>query len=65
MPWMLGLEEMVRKLKRVLVQVPERFLKVFDRETERLYASRNEAIRAGMMLVLEELKRRLAEEELT
>jgi len=51
------------KLKRVLVHVPERFLTEFDRETEGLYASRNEAIRAGMVMVMEALRRRHREEE--
>lgn len=47
-------------LKRFLVRVPEKFLKEFDRETRGLYASRNEAIRAGMILMLEELRSRRA-----
>lgn len=51
------------KLKRILVHVPERFLREFDRETEDLYASRNEAIRAGMMLIMEALRSRHREEE--
>ena len=50
------------KLRRVLVHVPEKFLRKFDRETEDLYASRNEAIRAGMMLVMEALRSRRLEE---
>jgi len=50
------------KLKRVLVYVPEGFLKVFDRATEDLYASRNEAIRAGMMLIIEALRSRRRED---
>ncbi|MFH2110977.1 MAG: ribbon-helix-helix domain-containing protein [Candidatus Bathyarchaeota archaeon] len=41
------------KLKNIMVQIPERFLQEFDSETKGLYASRNEAIRAGMMLILE------------
>lgn len=47
-------------LKRFLVLVPEKFLKEFDGETRGLYASRNEAIRAGMILMLEELRSRRA-----
>jgi metal-responsive CopG/Arc/MetJ family transcriptional regulator len=47
-------------LKRFLVRVPEKFLREFDRETRDLYASRNEAIRAGMILMLEELRSRRA-----
>lgn len=42
-----------RKLKRVLIHIPREFLEEFDRETEGLYTSRNEAIREGMILVLE------------
>ena len=49
-----------RRLKRILVHVPKEFLEEFDRETLGLYASRNEAIRAGMIMVLEALKRRRA-----
>ena len=47
-------------LKRFLVHVPEKFLREFDRETRGLYASRNEAVRAGMILMLEELRSRRA-----
>ena len=50
-------------LRRILVRVPEKFLREFDRETRGLYASRNEAIRAGMIMVLEALKRREVLEE--
>jgi len=49
---------MSRKLKRILVHVPEKFLEEFDREIGGLYASRNEAIRAGMILILETMRRR-------
>jgi len=35
----------------------KKFLKEFDKETRELYASRNEAIRAGMILVLEALRK--------
>jgi len=45
-----------RRLRRILVHVQKEFLEEFDRETSGLYASRNEAIRAGMILVLETLK---------
>jgi metal-responsive CopG/Arc/MetJ family transcriptional regulator len=45
------------KLKRILVHVPEKFLERFDREIEGVYASRNKAIRAGMIMVLENVKR--------
>lgn len=48
---------MGRNLKRILLHVPEKFLKEFDKETRELYASRNEAIRAGMILVLEALRK--------
>ena len=50
------------KLKRILVHVPEKFLERFDREIEGVYASRNEAIRAGMIMVLEALERRALKE---
>ena len=42
---------MVKKLKRILVHIPKEFLKEFDEETLGIYASRNEAIRAGMILI--------------
>ena len=46
---------MTRKLiKRVLVRVPKEFLEEFDREINGFYASRNEAIRAGMSMVIED-----------
>ena len=47
-----------RRLRRILIHVPKEFLEEFDKETSRLYASRNEAIRAGMIMVLETIKRR-------
>jgi metal-responsive CopG/Arc/MetJ family transcriptional regulator len=47
-------------LKRFLVLVPGKFLREFDGETRGLYASRNEAIRTGMILMLEELRSRRA-----
>lgn len=46
---------MAGKLRRITLQVPERFLNEFDSFTEGLYASRNEAIRAGMIMVIESL----------
>jgi metal-responsive CopG/Arc/MetJ family transcriptional regulator len=46
------------KLKRILVYVPEKFLERFDNEIEGIYTSRNEAIRAGMIMVLEAVKKR-------
>ena len=49
---------MAKKLRRILVHVPRDFLEEFDEETSALYASRNEAIRAGMILVLEALRKR-------
>jgi len=44
---------MSRKLRKITVTVPDKFLKEFDKKTDGLYASRNEAIRAGMILLLE------------
>ena len=41
-----------------MVQIPEKFMREFDKEIQGLYASRNEAIRAGMLLVLEYLRQR-------
>jgi metal-responsive CopG/Arc/MetJ family transcriptional regulator len=52
-----------RRLRRILIHVPTEFLEEFDKETRGLYASRNEAIRAGMMLVLETLKKRSVVED--
>lgn len=52
---------MGRKIKRILVHVPKDFLEEFDREITGLYASRNEAIRAGMIMVVEATKRRCSE----
>ena len=49
---------MGKSLKRIMVQIPEKFLREFDGEIQGLYASRNEAIRAGMLLVLDYLKQR-------
>ena len=43
----------VKKLKRIVLLVPESFLEVFDRKTRRLYNSRNEAIRVGMKQLME------------
>jgi len=47
-----------RKPKRILIHVHKEFLEEFDKETRGKYASRNEAIRAGMTIVLETLKKR-------
>jgi metal-responsive CopG/Arc/MetJ family transcriptional regulator len=44
-------------LKRVLLTVPDKLLKHFDREIKGAYTSRNEAIRASMKLLLEELEK--------
>ena len=46
------------KLKKIMVPIPDKFLQEFDNETRGLYASRNEAIRAGMMLILETHRQR-------
>ena len=43
----------MKKLKRVVLLVPESFLDLFDRKTKGIYASRNEAIRAGMKLIMD------------
>jgi len=43
----------VKRIKKILVHVPADFLEDFDQEISGLYASRNEAIRAGMNLVLD------------
>lgn len=48
----------MRNLRRILIHVPKRFLERFDREIEGIYASRNEAIRAGMIMVLDAIKER-------
>jgi len=48
------------RLRRILIHIPKGFLEEFDKETRGLYASRNEAIRAGMIMVLETLKKRRA-----
>jgi Arc/MetJ-type ribon-helix-helix transcriptional regulator len=45
-----------KKTTRIRVHVPSNFLDEFDKEISGLYASRNEAIRAGMVLVLESEK---------
>jgi metal-responsive CopG/Arc/MetJ family transcriptional regulator len=50
-----------KNIKRVLVHIPKDFLEEFDREIAGLYASRNEAIRAGMIMVIEAEKRRFPE----
>jgi len=45
-----------KKFKQVLVHVPESFLEEFDKKTTKTYMSRNEAIRTGMLLLLEKQK---------
>ena len=50
-----------KNIRRVLVHIPKDFLEEFDREIAGLYASRNEAIRAGMIMVIEAEKRRCPE----
>ena len=47
-----------KNIRRVLVHIPKDFLAEFDKEIAGLYASRNEAIRAGMIMVIEAEKRR-------
>jgi metal-responsive CopG/Arc/MetJ family transcriptional regulator len=39
--------------KRILVRIPSNFLEEFDKEINGIYASRNEAIRAGMAIIME------------
>ncbi|MCL1971189.1 MAG: ribbon-helix-helix domain-containing protein [Candidatus Bathyarchaeota archaeon] len=39
--------------KRILVHIPTNFLAEFDKEIKGIYASRNEAIRAGMAIIME------------
>ena len=39
-----------KNIRRVLVHIPKDFLAEFDKEIAGLYASRNEAIRAGMII---------------
>ena len=46
------------RLRKILIHIPKEFLEEFDKEILGLYASRNEAIRAGMILVLDTLKKR-------
>ena len=55
------LEKTVRNIRRVLVHIPKDFLAEFNREITGLYASRTEAIRAGMIMVLEAVKKRSIE----
>jgi metal-responsive CopG/Arc/MetJ family transcriptional regulator len=52
---------MGKNIKRVLVHIPKDFLDEFDKEIAGLYASRNEAIRAGMIMVIEAEKKRCPE----
>jgi len=44
--------------KRILVHIPSNLLKEFDKEITGIYASRNEAIRTGMTLVMNAEKKR-------
>jgi metal-responsive CopG/Arc/MetJ family transcriptional regulator len=39
------------------IHIPSNFLEEFDEEISGLYASRNEAIRAGMIMVVEAVKK--------
>jgi hypothetical protein len=55
------MKQVGKNIKRVLVHIPKDFLEEFDREIAGLYASRNEAIRAGMIMVIEAEKRRGSE----
>ena len=50
-----------KSIKRILVHIPKDFLEDFDSEISGLYASRNEAIRAGMIMVLEAMMKRNVE----
>jgi Arc/MetJ-type ribon-helix-helix transcriptional regulator len=54
-----------KRIKRILLHVPSNFLEEFDREISGVYASRNEAIRAGMTLVLKAEKRRQTQKRRT
>jgi len=51
-----------KSIKRVLVHIPSHFLEEFDREISGIYASRNEAIRAGMIMVVDAEKKRCLKE---
>ena len=55
------MKQVGKNIKRVLVHIPKDFLEEFDKEIAGLYASRNEAIRAGMIMVIEAEKRRCPE----
>jgi len=55
------IKQMGKSIRRVLVHIPKDFLEEFDKEIAGLYASRNEAIRAGMIMVIEAEKRRCPE----
>ena len=52
-PFLSARARVVKKLKRIVLLVPESFLEVFDRKNRRLYNSRNEAIRVGMKQLME------------
>ncbi|MDR0461522.1 MAG: ribbon-helix-helix domain-containing protein [Nitrososphaerota archaeon] len=43
--------------KRILVHIPTNFLQEFDKEISGIYASRSEAVRAGMIIVMETEKK--------
>ncbi|MDR0461519.1 MAG: ribbon-helix-helix domain-containing protein [Nitrososphaerota archaeon] len=42
-------------LTKAWINIPKKFLKQFDTQTKNSYSSRNEAIRYGMKLVLQEI----------
>ena len=50
-----------KNIRRVLVHIPKDFLEEFDREIAGLYASRNEAIRAGIIMMIKTEKKRCPE----
>jgi metal-responsive CopG/Arc/MetJ family transcriptional regulator len=43
--------------KRILVHIPTNFLQEFDKKISGIYASRSEAVRAGMIIVIENEKK--------
>ena len=49
-----------KRTKKVVVHIPSNLLEELDREISGVYASRNEAIRAGIIMVVEAEKRRCA-----
>jgi len=48
---------MDEKIKRVRIRVPVRLLKEYDKAIEDLYSTRSEAIRAGMLKMIEEKRK--------